>query len=144
MIRRDDIVALARSWVGTPYHHQASVRGAGCDCLGVVRGVYCELLGVELSQVPPYSRDWAEARREETLLVGAATYLEPVTPAKAADAGDVVVFRLTRHAMAKHAAILTTPDTMVHAQEKVGCVEVHLGSWWRRHIVGAFRFPEVA
>lgn len=30
----------ARSWVGTPYQHQATTKGAGCDCLGFIRGLY--------------------------------------------------------------------------------------------------------
>ncbi len=43
MIAREKIVAAARAWVGTPYHHQASVKGAGCDCLGLIRGIWREL-----------------------------------------------------------------------------------------------------
>ena len=39
------VVAAARSWLGTPYRHQASLKGAGADCLGVVRGVWRELVG---------------------------------------------------------------------------------------------------
>ena len=37
---RTDIVAEARAWIGTPYRHQASLKGVGCDCLGLVRGVW--------------------------------------------------------------------------------------------------------
>jgi NlpC/P60 family putative phage cell wall peptidase len=40
-----DIVAIARGWLGTPYRHQASLKGVGCDCLGLVRGVYAEAYG---------------------------------------------------------------------------------------------------
>lgn len=32
-----DIVAAARGWIGTPYLHQASLKGVGTDCLGLVR-----------------------------------------------------------------------------------------------------------
>src|SRR5262249_34925030 len=58
---RDDIVAEARRWIGTPYPHQASVRGIGTDCLGLVRGVWRALHGPEAEVVPAYARDWAEA-----------------------------------------------------------------------------------
>ena len=34
------IIAAAKEWRGTPYHHQQSQKGVGCDCLGLVRGVY--------------------------------------------------------------------------------------------------------
>ena len=37
---RARVVAEARMWIGTPYVHQASALGAGCDCLGLVRGVW--------------------------------------------------------------------------------------------------------
>ena len=62
------IVALARGWIGTPYVHQASVRGVGTDCLGLIRGVWRELIGPEPEAVPPYTRDWAEPAGGEVLL----------------------------------------------------------------------------
>jgi NlpC/P60 family putative phage cell wall peptidase len=34
------IGAEARAWIGTPDRHQASLKGMGCDCLGLVRGVW--------------------------------------------------------------------------------------------------------
>lgn len=46
-IDRDALVAEARSWIGTSYRHQASVKGVGCDCLGLVRGVWRACLGEE-------------------------------------------------------------------------------------------------
>jgi NlpC/P60 family putative phage cell wall peptidase len=66
-ITPDLIVAEARSWIGTPYRHQASLKGVGCDCLGLVRGVWRALYGEEPERMPPYSRDWAEASLRETL-----------------------------------------------------------------------------
>ncbi len=60
-------VAAARAWIGTPYVHQASVKGVGCDCLGLLRGVWRELRGAEPLAVPNYSPDWAEATGAETL-----------------------------------------------------------------------------
>ena len=46
------IVAAARGWIGTPYQHQASVKGAGSDCLGLLRGVWRELIGPEPTAIP--------------------------------------------------------------------------------------------
>ena len=43
----DEIVGAARAWLGTPYRHRASTPGAGCDCLGLVRGVWRTLYGAE-------------------------------------------------------------------------------------------------
>ena len=39
------IVAEARGWIGTPYLHQATAKGAGTDCLGLLRGVWRALMG---------------------------------------------------------------------------------------------------
>lgn len=44
MPTRAEVVAEARLWLGTPYHHQAAVQGVGCDCIGLIRGV-CQRLG---------------------------------------------------------------------------------------------------
>ncbi len=89
---RARIVALARTWLGTPYHHQASVRGAGADCLGLLRGVYAELYGAEPEAPPPYTPSWAEDRGAETLRDAAARHLVALEPA-AAEPGDVLLFR---------------------------------------------------
>ena len=137
---RADIVAAARSWLGTPYHHQAALKGVGCDCLGLVRGVYEELTGKPAETPPPYSRDWAEAASAETMIEAAHRHLDPIAPAEAG-AGDVVIFRLRAGAMAKHAAILTGEGRMIHAIEGAPACEVHLSAWWRRRIAAAFRFP---
>ena len=73
MIRRAAILQSARGWIGTPYLHQASLKGAGCDCLGLVRGVWREIYGDEPEETGPYSPDWAEATREEQLAEGSSS-----------------------------------------------------------------------
>lgn len=137
---RSRAIEIARAWIGTPYHHQASVKGVGCDCLGLVRGVYRELMGKEPEAVPPYTPDWAEAQGTETLLAGARRHLCERAPVRARP-GDILVFRLRKTAMAKHMAILVSPATMVHAVEMAPVTEVHYGSWWRRRAVAVFVFP---
>ena len=137
---RGRVVELARGWLGTPYHHQASVKGVGADCLGLVRGVYRELYGHEAETPPSYSADWAEAAGEESMLLAAARHLRPVRPARARP-GDVLVFRLRRGFVAKHAAIMSAPGRMIHAVEGAPVCEVHLSNWWRRRIARAFVFP---
>ena len=119
------IVTAARRWIGTPYHHQASLRGVGCDCLGLVRGVYRDLTGLEPETPPAYSRDWAEARGIETMLDAAARHLTPVALADAKP-GDVLIFRLRADTVAKHAAIMASPLTMIHAIEGVPALRSQL------------------
>ncbi len=141
-LTRARIVDSARGWIGTPYHHQASCRGAGADCLGLVRGVWRELYGFDAETAPPYSRDWAEASGIESLIEAAERHLTPIELASAA-AGDVVVFRLRQGLVAKHTAILTSPISFVHAMEGGAASEVALSGWWRRRIAAAFSFPGI-
>ncbi|HWW12917.1 MAG TPA: peptidase P60, partial [Brevundimonas sp.] len=51
------MLAAARSWLGTPYRHQASMKGQGADCLGLVRGVWREVVGAEPEATPAYVPD---------------------------------------------------------------------------------------
>jgi len=134
------VIAAARAWIGTPYHHQASRRGIGADCLGLVRGVFRDLYGTEPESPPAYSRDWAEAAGRETLIEAARRHLVEI-PLDGVRPGDVLLFRFKPHLPAKHVAILATPDTMIHAMEGGPAAEVALGSWWRRRRAAAFTFP---
>ncbi len=138
---RADLVAAARGWLGTPYRHQASLRGVGCDCLGLLRGVWRECIGAEPEAPPPYTPDWAEACGNETFAAACARSLVPIAP-DAAAAGDVVLLRWRAGLPAKHAGLMTSPTTMIHAHDGAGVAEVPLGLW-RRRIAFAFRFPGV-
>ena len=142
MIGSDLIVAEARSWIGTPYRHQASLKGVGCDCLGLVRGVWRAFHGAEPEAMPAYSRDWAEAARRETLAEAGARHLVPVAR-DAMQPGDVLLFRWRAGLVAKHAAILTSDTAMVHAHDGAAVAEVAFAPWWRRRVAFVFRFPGV-
>jgi NlpC/P60 family putative phage cell wall peptidase len=147
-ITRIAIVAEARAWIGTPYRHQASLKGVGCDCLGLVRGVWRGLLGAEPQSAPPYARDWAEAGGQETLARAARAHLIEIAP-QAFAPGDVLLFRYRERYPAKHAAIVTAceqdrPALMVHAHDGASVAEVAIAPWWRRRLAYAFRFPGVA
>lgn len=137
---RERIVAEARSWLGTPYHHQASRKGVGCDCVGLVRGVWRAMIGPEPEAMPAYSGDWGDVNGADSLLALGGRHFTPIGP-DAMVAGDVVVFRIRRGRVAKHCGILTEADRFVHAQEGVPVAEVALSAWWRRRMAGAFRYP---
>lgn len=141
-VSRADIVEAARSWLGTPYHHQASLRGVGCDCLGLVRGVWRDLHGTEPEAPPPYSPSWAESLGEETLAAAASRHLQPLAGGTE-QPGDVLLFRWRAHLPARHCAILAAPDRIIHAHDGAAVSEVAFTPWWRRHLSHAFSFPEV-
>ncbi|WP_397543029.1 NlpC/P60 family protein [Roseovarius salis] len=140
----DRAVAAARGWIGTPYRHQASCRGAGADCLGLVRGVWREVMGQEPERVPAYSFDWAETGAQEPLWQAARRHCLPKPPGMEAP-GDVLLFRMRDGAVAKHLGIqAATGDAarFIHAYSGHGVVESPLSAPWRRRIVARFAFPQ--
>ena len=137
------VVAAARGWIGTPYVHQASARGAGTDCLGLLRGIWRELHGAEPAEVPAYTPDWSEPGRDEVLWRAARAHLVEKRLVERA-AGDVLLFRMRDGSVAKHLGILAevgaTPS-FVHAYSGHGVVESPLSEPWIRRIVSCFDFP---
>ena len=87
------VIAEARRWVGTPYLHQASTRGAGCDCLGLARGIWRALHGAEAGPIPAYTPFWGETGRREVLLEALRAHLIGIAP-DLADPGTLLVFRM--------------------------------------------------
>ena len=141
----EEVVSVARTWLGTPYEHQSSCRGAGTDCLGLLRGVWRELIGNEPEAVPPYTPDWSEPAGSEDLVSAARRHLRPVG-AECARAGDVLLLRMREGGVAKHIGFLACDRagsrTMIHAYSGHGVVESPLTPAWARRIAGVFRFPD--
>ncbi|WP_371169684.1 NlpC/P60 family protein [Aliiroseovarius sp. 2305UL8-7] len=138
------IVAEARDWLGTPYVHQASRKGVGCDCLGLIRGVWREMFGEEPATVPPYTADWAEAAGIEALWQAACAHLRE-RPVENARPGNVLLFRMHGGSVAKHLGILSrdgASPAFIHAYSGHGVVENSLSSPWARRVVACFAFPE--
>ena len=135
------IVDAARNWRGTPYRHQASLKHVGCDCLGLIRGVWREVIGEEPEMPPAYTPDWAESLGEETLLQAARRYLIE-RPIGETTPGDVLLFRMGLGTPAKHAAIISAPGRIIHAYWGKHVCETRLVPWWSRRIAAAFSFPD--
>ena len=107
---RAAVVAEARSWLGTPWHHRARIKGAGVDCVQLLAGVFhaCGLLpDIDTGDYPP---DWMFHRDEERMLNGLRQYAAEIdSPAP----GDVVVFRFGR--CYSHCGIIVDAPVMIHA-----------------------------
>lgn len=165
----DDVLAVARTWIGTPYRHQGSMKGVGCDCLGLISGIWRELYGGEPEAVPPYAPDWAERAGEERLIGAAERHFLAVSSFEQSRPGDLVLFRFRPHLAAKHAGILACmaleggggamdvaggqfsaecarsqppPNAFIHAYEQSAVTLSALVPGWRRKIAGIYRFPE--
>jgi NlpC/P60 family putative phage cell wall peptidase len=139
-----EVVVVARGWIGTPYVHQAATKGAGSDCLGLVRGIWRDVHGQEPEAIPAYSMDWSEPQGEELLWAGALRHLRAKDRQDEA-AGDIVLFRMRHGSVAKHLGVqaeIGEDASFVHAYHRRGVVESPLSTPWRRRIVARFTFPE--
>ena len=138
------VVGIARSWLGTPYLHQASVQGVGCDCLGLLRGIWRVVYEHEPEAIPAYTQDWSEPQGDERLMAGAQRHLRDVSHAPLA-AGQVILFRMRQGAVAKHLGVVSdaggTPQ-FIHAYQGHGVVESPLSAPWRKRIAARFEFIE--
>ena len=114
MEQRKLIVASAQSWIGTPYLHQASLKGAGADCLGLLRGVWREVIGPE----------------PEAEALGDVLLFRMRSGAVAKHLGLVAQVGATA--------------SFVHAYSGHSVVETALSDPWRRKIYARFQFPEGA
>ncbi|WP_339112477.1 NlpC/P60 family protein [Thioclava sp. GXIMD2076] len=145
MTEREEVVLLARSWIGTPYRHQGSCSQAGADCLGLIRGIWRSLYGSEPEAPGSYSADWAETGHDEALWQAALRHLVPLGPDEPFRAGQVLLFRMRPRAVAKHVGLLSAraPLRFIHAYSGHGVVENTLSSPWRARLVARFDFPDV-
>jgi NlpC/P60 family putative phage cell wall peptidase len=150
-LTRAAILACARSWIGTPYRHQGSLKGAGADCLGLIRGIWREIYGAEPEPMVPYSPAWAEETRSETLREAAARHMqriggETVTGERLlalVRPADLVLIRVRDRGPAKHAAIVSEAGRIIHAYDRHEVMETALPAAWRRKVAYAFAFPGV-
>lgn len=139
----NSVVIEARRWIGTPYVHQAARKGAGCDCLGLLRGVWSAITDDALIAVPPYTADWSEPQGDERLWRGVADLLDRKDKSDAAP-GDVLLFRMQSGAVAKHVGLqadIGLRPTFIHAYQGHGVVENALTAPWQRRVVARFSVP---
>jgi NlpC/P60 family putative phage cell wall peptidase len=114
---RDAVVTEAESWIGTPFHHAARVKGAGVDCLMLLAEVY-ERAGVS-DRIEPafYVPDWHLHRDAERYMEGLLRYARPIA---APELGDIALFRFGR--TFSHGAIVTSWPRLIHAYWNIGVV----------------------
>ena len=137
------VIDEARSWIGTPYVHQASAKGAGCDCLGLLRGVWRACYGQEPEAIPAYSPDWDETQGAEVLFAAAERHLQRVIGPF--EAGQVLLFRMRRGAVAKHLGLVSAKGAnprFIHAYSGHGVVESALSPFWQQRIAAQFAFTK--
>jgi NlpC/P60 family putative phage cell wall peptidase len=142
MITRAQVVAEARTWLGTRWHHQAAAKGIGSDCIGLVAGVARELgiIGGAEFQSDPAIRGYGREPDPKMLLSACARYLEPVHLPEI-QLGDILVLRFETEP--QHFALVSQrgPDYMIHAFAQARrIVENRIDAVWRSRIVRAYAY----
>lgn len=135
-----EIEGAACAWIGTPYRHQASKLGVGCDCLGLVRGVWRALYGAEQMAVPPYAQFGRDVKGAHQLLQAARLYLQPLRDGP--QPGSVVLFQLHKKLPPRHCGIVLQDNYFIHAQERLGVIKIRLDRNWSRRIHSTYCFPD--
>lgn len=108
---RNKIVKEAESWLGTPYHHEGMVKGAGVDCAMILVAVYKELGLIPLDVDPrPYPHDWHLHRNAERYLNSLLQYSREVHKP---DVGDVVLWKFGR--TYSHGGIYVGDGRIIHS-----------------------------
>ena len=136
------IVELARRWIGTPFHHAESFRAVGCDCLGLVRGIWRDHYSTDAPIPPVYAPDWLRDGSDEILHTALKAHLVKVDDEEL-KAGQVLLFRWRSEWPASHVGIATSADKMIHAHDGCGTCEVSLPAAWRRRMIARFAFPPI-
>ncbi len=119
MISRAAIVVEARSWIGTRWHHQASCKGAGSDCIGFVVGVAkaCGVLEADEFLNSSEFRGYGRQPDPQHLLEGCERWLDRINIADATIA-DILLFRFVKGGGApQHFALISSenPRYIIHA-----------------------------
>lgn len=108
---RNRIVEEAESWLGTPYHHEGMVKGAGVDCIMILVAVYGKLGLIPPDVDPrPYPNDWHLHRSTERYLNGVLQYAREV---ERPDIGDVVLWKFGR--AYSHGGIYVGDGRIIHS-----------------------------
>ncbi|MEP1612660.1 MAG: hypothetical protein ABJL72_12160 [Roseobacter sp.] len=128
------ILAHANAWVGTPFSRRAALRGAGADCIGLVRGIYRELTGQNI-EPPAWNGDWYDGPTNP-IFDGLYSHAQPVA-LDGVKPGHIITYRVG-HKRAAHVAILTA-EGAIHAWE-VGGVKETL-PLFGREITSAWGLP---
>jgi NlpC/P60 family putative phage cell wall peptidase len=134
------IVDEARRFIGTPYRHQASQCGLGCDCLGLVRGVWHALYGDEPESPGAYERGWAIPSGDDILRDAARRHLFEIDHKRAMSCSFVGARILQRAILASRRRI-NPWCTRMKVQPSPRFLSVFGGGNWLMHF--AFQFDKL-
>ncbi len=112
---RQAVVAEAMTWIGTPYHTEADVKGAGVDCGMLLVRVFVDLGLVESFDPRPYPSQWHLHQRAERYVQWVEKWTRelPGPPKRIPLPGDIVLFHYGL--CYGHGGIVTEWPLIIHA-----------------------------
>ena len=114
---RSKVIEEARTWIGTPYHHAARIKGVGVDCIQLLLGVYIAAGVSPDFEIAYYPQDWHMHKSEELYLGGLEARTRKV---EVPLPGDIAAFKFGR--CVSHAAIVVEWPYVIHSYFRLGCV----------------------
>lgn len=119
-IDTDAVVQEALSWVRTPYHHAAKIKGVGVDCAQLLIAVYSKVGAIPDFDPGGYSPEWHLHRSEEVFKLWVEDFAHRLPDGELPKPGDLVLYRFGR--CYSHGAIVIEWPRVVHAVRRVGMV----------------------
>ena len=143
MTTRAAIVAEARTWCGTRWHHGQSVKGAGADCIGLIVGVARELGIQEAAKFDASAEIRGYGREPDPAMIQRACSAF-LTPSRELLPGNILYLRVPKVAHPIHFALVADGGRMIHSIVTVGKVVEHrLDDVWRQRIAQVFSYRGV-
>ena len=150
VITPEQIVAQARTWLGTKYHHQGRLKKSrqgpgGVDCIGLMVGVIDEL-GMQDGNEKPLSlhdeKNYSMHPEKGRLIGSIGKHLEEILKEKMR-IGDILLFKF--HSDPQHIGLLTYYPSggfgLIHCNSNAGkVVEQPLSETWKRMLTNVYRF----
>lgn len=142
---RNEIIQSAQSWVDTPYHHHARIKGVGVDCAMLVACVANEvgaMSDAEMHLIPNYPVQWHLHNREEKLLeildLFGCTEIEKAST----QPGDILTFQFGR--ATSHLGIMINETQFIHARFDIKKVVINtMNEEWDNRWTYTYTFPGV-
>jgi cell wall-associated NlpC family hydrolase len=116
------VIKEALTWLGTNFHHEGMVKGAGVDCGMLLVAVYRAVHVIPEFTIEHYAYQWHLHRTEEKYLDYLRQFALEI-PEGEQQAADVVIWKLGR--TYSHAAIITDWPGIIHSAVGFGVVLDH-------------------
>ena len=134
---RENVIRIAKEWLKTPYHSEARIKGAGCDCGTFIAGVFEEAGLIEHVQIAHYPVDIACNCAVPKYLNKILEYTTKVEDEPIM--GDIIFYKFNGSKVPHHASIFMDEEYIIHSYVRQG-VTISNRKGYKKYEVGVYRF----